>query len=92
MKSTASALEFVSGSIEIWINKLIDSFIENEDPPSDEYNSALWCLGRSIEFLVKADVVVFVDGWHHARGCKIEFECCVEYGIPMMFDHGAKYE
>jgi len=38
-------------------------------------------LARSIEFLAKADVAYFVPGWETARGCKIEHECAVEYGI-----------
>jgi len=38
-------------------------------------------LARSIEFLAKADVAYFAPGWDAARGCKIEHECAVQYGI-----------
>jgi hypothetical protein len=41
----------------------------------------LYYLAKSIEFLSKADIAYFVPGWNNARGCKIEHECAVEYGI-----------
>ena len=41
-------------------------------------------LARSIKFLAKADVAYFADGWENARGCKIEHECEVEYGIDII--------
>ena len=41
-------------------------------------------LARSIEYLAKADVVYFADGWENARGCKIEHECAVEYGMNII--------
>ena len=41
-------------------------------------------LARSIQFLAKADATYFVDGWENARGCKIEHECAVEYGIRII--------
>lgn len=42
-------------------------------------HGALWCLGKSIQQLSKADVVCFVDGWEYARGCKIEHKVAKEY-------------
>lgn len=41
-------------------------------------------LARSIEFLAKADVAIFAPGWQDARGCRIEHQCAVDYGIPVM--------
>ena len=41
-------------------------------------------LARSIQFLAKADAAYFVDGWENARGCKIEHECALEYGIRII--------
>ena len=37
-------------------------------------------LARSIEFLAKA-VAIFAPGWQNARGCRIEHQCALEYGI-----------
>ena len=39
----------------------------------DCYASPIAYLARSIEFLDKADAVVFMKGWENARGCKIEY-------------------
>ncbi|MDR3243557.1 MAG: DUF4406 domain-containing protein [Elusimicrobiota bacterium] len=44
-------------------------------------NIPLKYLAKSLEFIADADVVVFMDGWENARGCKIEHQCCIDYGI-----------
>lgn len=57
----------------------IDSFIQGAkdvDP--------LFCLGHSLMALSKADVAVFAPGWEKSRGCKIEFQCCNDYGIKVI--------
>lgn len=46
----------------------------------DENASPIYYLARSIEFLDKADAVVFMKGWENARGCKIEHEIALRYG------------
>ena len=57
--------------------EVIDSFFENA--PAEA--KPLWFLGKSLELLSTADVAVFAKGWEDARGCRIEHECCVQYGI-----------
>ncbi len=46
----------------------------------DCYASPIAYLAKSIEFLDKADAVVFMQGWENARGCKIEYQIAKEYG------------
>ena len=41
-------------------------------------------LGESIKYLSEAEIVVFVPGWREARGCRIEHQCCEEYGIEIL--------
>lgn len=48
-------------------------------------NSA-WFLGKSIESLSTADAVYFADGWNKARGCRIEHQVAVDYGIKIIHD------
>lgn len=60
----------------------IDSFFESAPVEA----SPLWFLGKSIELLSKADVAYFVKGWEEARGCKIEHQCAVEYGVDRIED------
>lgn len=60
--------------------EVIDSFFENAPAEANP----LWFLGKSIELLSTADVAVFAKGWEDARGCRIEHECCVQYGIKII--------
>lgn len=64
------------GEIEV-----IDSFFK--DAPHDA--KPLWFLGKSLELLSDADVVVFAKNWENARGCKIEHECAIQYGIKVIY-------
>lgn len=57
--------------------EVIDSFFQSA--PHDA--RPLWFLGKSFELLSKADVAYFAKGWQDARGCKMEHQACVEYGI-----------
>lgn len=42
----------------------------------------VWFLSKSISFLAEADAAVFANKFGEARGCKIEFTICKEYGVP----------
>ena len=57
--------------------EVIDSFFQSA--PTDA--RPLWFLGKSLELLSTADIAYFAQGWEEARGCRIEHECAVEYGI-----------
>ena len=59
--------------------EFIDSFIQ------DSNEKPLYLLGKALEKLSTADICVFVDGWKESRGCKIEHECCVQYGIGKIY-------
>lgn len=61
--------------------EVIDSFFK--DAPVNA--NPLWFLGKSIELLSTADVVFFAHGWQEARGCRIEHECCEQYGIDIKY-------
>lgn len=56
--------------------ELIDSFFGTSD-----MSHALEYLGESLKLLAKADIAYFARGWNEARGCKIEHQCALEYGI-----------
>ena len=62
--------------------EIIDSFFK--DKPYEA--SPLWYLGESIKLMSEADVVFFCDGWQIARGCQIEHDCALEYGIDTMYE------
>ncbi|MFQ6794661.1 MAG: hypothetical protein ACLRT4_18040 [Thomasclavelia sp.] len=60
--------------------EVIDSFFQNA--PADA--KPLWFLGKSLELLSGADITYFAKGWQDARGCRIEHECALEYGITII--------
>lgn len=59
--------------------ELIDSYFDDYKPSTG--NIALKYLAKSLELLADADVAYFAPGWKDARGCRIENECAIEYGI-----------
>lgn len=63
--------------------EVIDSFFQNA--PHDA--KPLWFLGKSLELMADADVVFFAKGWEDARGCRIENECAIAYGIDVIEDY-----
>ena len=63
--------------------EVIDSFFK--DAPHDA--KPLWFLGKSLELLAGADVAFFCKGWEKYRGCRIENQCAIEYGITVVEDY-----
>lgn len=62
--------------------EVIDSFFQGA--PHDA--KPLWYLGESLKKLSEADVVIFAKDWQKSRGCKIEHEAAVAYGIEVMYE------
>lgn len=60
---------------------LIDS-IWPESPEAE--GNPTWYLGKSIQALGTADMVVFAPDWEKAYGCRIERMACGLYGIPFI--------
>ena len=66
--------------------EVIDSFFQHA--PADA--RPLWFLGKSLELLSTADIAYFAKGWEDARGCRIENQCAIEYGIEVIEDYTEK--
>lgn len=64
--------------------EVIDSLLVENAP--DGANVGLWYLGKSLELLATADCAYFAEGWERYRGCKIEHECAVQYGIDIVVE------
>ena len=64
--------------------RVIDSFIKGA--PAEA--RPLWYLGESLKLLADADVAYFAEGWEDARGCRIEHDCAIAYGIVAIEDGG----
>lgn len=84
LKAREEAIEYAKSTIKTNADdkiEIIDSFFQSA--PTDA--KPLWYLGKSLELLSTADVCIFVKGWENARGCKIEYDCCIQYGIPTLY-------
>ncbi len=61
------------------------SFLPNEFHTEGFKNVALAYLGKSLMLLADADVAVFVQGYAEVRGCRIEHEAAVAYGVERVY-------
>lgn len=59
---------------------IIDSFFQGA--PADA--KPLWFLGKSFELLSTADIAYFAKDWEKYRGCKMEHEAAIQYGIQVL--------
>lgn len=64
--------------------EIIDSFFEGA--PHDA--KPLWFLGKSLEVMADADIVLFAPSWEKARGCRMEHTAALEYGLNVMDELG----
>ena len=74
-RAIENAKEVLGEEVEV-----IQSFFKGA--PHDA--TPLWYLGESIKLLGQADFVYFCKDWEKYRGCCIERECCIRYGINYM--------
>lgn len=84
LKTREEAIQYVENNIPITCDdkiEIIDSFFQSAPVEA----KPLWFLGKSLELLSTADICIFVGDWENARGCKIEHECCIQYGIPTIY-------
>jgi Asp-tRNA(Asn)/Glu-tRNA(Gln) amidotransferase A subunit family amidase len=49
-------------------------------------NISLKYLAKSIDYLAEVDAAYFMKGWQEARGCMIEHQCCLYYGVKIIKD------
>lgn len=75
MEERQRIMDYVTDTTEA---EFIDSFIKTQ--PNSK-NTSLWCLGRSLEMMAEADLVIFAPNYADARGCRIEHACAKNYGI-----------
>lgn len=51
-----------------------------------ECSKPLQYLSKSLWMLADADCAYFAPGWQDARGCRIEHDCAIAYGIEVLKD------
>lgn len=60
--------------------EILDSFFEN----APKNAKPLWYLGESLKLMADANVAIFAKDWKEYRGCKIEHEAALAYGITVI--------
>lgn len=77
--------ENVVKQLEAEGHEIIDSVFDFDDV--DVKNKPLFYLAKSLSLIAeKADMVYFMKGWNTTRGCFIEHDCCVRYGVLRQYE------
>lgn len=79
-KAIESAKIMLNDDVEV-----IESYFEDYNP--DKGCIPLKYLAKLLDLLADADVAYFAKGWESARGCRIENQCAIEYGIDTIEDY-----
>lgn len=91
-KIRANVHKFIEGTVTIAddadpiIPWEIDSLLDPVEAMASSKNPSLYVLGRSIQLLSTADLLVcpFLAPDDMTRGCRIEYECATRYGIEIV--------
>ena len=46
----------------------------------------VYFLAKSLEYMSECSTVYFAKGWENARGCKIEHEVALQYGLEIIYE------
>ena len=52
---------------------------------SDDINWDIFWLSQSLERLAMADMIWLCDGWEYSKGCNVELECAIQYGLVVVY-------
>lgn len=79
---------FDADGVEI---NIIASYIDDatrkhfEEHVSDDINWDIFWLSQSLERLAMADIIWLCDGWEYSKGCNVELECAIQYGLIIVY-------
>ncbi len=59
---------------------ILDNLFTDE-PDSEVVNTQIYYLSKAVRLICEADLVVFIGEWMCSRGCSVEYDICVKYGI-----------
>lgn len=58
----------------------------NSNDKMEIVNPALWHMGLALARLSKAHVIYMCDGWDTTRGCLMEHQAAVAFGVDIMYE------
>ena len=91
---------FMNSSVKEEYNNIVEQFKKLHIEVVDTYftddisnisRPDIYFLAKSILAMQDVDAVYFADGWRNARGCEIEHQVCVKYGIKTLYSDFLNY-
>ena len=79
---------FDADGVEI---NIIASYIDDatrkhfKEHVSDDINWDIFWLSQSLERLAMADMIWLCEGWEYSKGCNVELECAIQYGLVVVY-------
>lgn len=73
--------------------EVVDSFFVEEEYSDGNLkkkgikNNGVYFLGESLKKMAEVDLVYFARGWGNCRGCVLEHNIAISYGINVMEDY-----
>ena len=69
------------------IASYIDDATRNEfqGRMGDAINWDIYWLSQSLQKLALADTIWLCEGWEYSKGCNIELECAIQYGLDIVY-------
>ena len=70
---------------------IIDSYIDDatrnefQGRMGDAINWDIYWLSQSLQKLALADTIWLCDGWEYSKGCNVELECAIQYGLDIIY-------
>ena len=70
---------------------IIDSYIDDatrnefQGRMGDAINWDIYWLSQSLQKLALADTIWLCDGWEYSKGCNVELECAISYGLDIVY-------
>ncbi len=72
--------------------EVVNTYFQDEWYSKDSMSSRsvvqvpLCFLAKSLEYMSECNSVYFAKGWENARGCKIEHEVALQYGMEIIYE------
>ena len=70
---------------------IIDSYIDDatrnefQGRMGDAINWDIYWLSQSLQKLALADTIWLCEGWEYSKGCNVELECAISYGLDIVY-------
>ena len=70
---------------------IIDSYIDDatrnefQGRMGDAINWDIYWLSQSLQKLALADTIWLCEGWEYSKGCNVELECAISYGLHIVY-------